>query len=88
MKREVKSTESIGIVELDEVVGGDNVVEIISLELCATVVTVEESEVKCVREKKAVAMPDVAANEKTSATVNESLLKEVNGENRKIIGSQ
>ena len=51
-------------------------------------VAVEESEVTCVRENKAVAMPDVAANEKTSATVNESLLNEVNGENRKIIGSQ
>ena len=51
-------------------------------------VTVEESEVKCVRENKAVAMPDVAANEKTSATVNESLLIEVNGENRKIVASQ
>jgi predicted RNA-binding protein len=33
-------------------------------------------------------MPDVAANEKISATVNESLLIEVNGENRKIVGSQ
>lgn len=51
-------------------------------------VTVEESEVNCVRENKAVAMPDVAANENTSATVNESLLNEVNGENRKIISSQ
>jgi hypothetical protein len=33
MKREVKSTDSIGIVELDEVVEGDNVVETIVLEL-------------------------------------------------------
>jgi hypothetical protein len=52
------------------------------------VVTVEESEDTCVRENKAVAMPDVAVNEKISATVNESLLNEVNGENRKIFGSQ
>ena len=51
-------------------------------------VTVEESEVNCVREKRAVAIPDVAASEKTSATVNESLLNELNGENRKMIGSQ
>jgi hypothetical protein len=40
------------------------------------VVTVKESEVNCAREKKAVAIPDVAASEKTSATVNESLLNE------------
>ena len=46
MKREVKSTESIGIVELDEVVEGGNVVETNVLELWATVVTAEESEVK------------------------------------------
>jgi hypothetical protein len=33
MKREVKSTESIGIVELVEVIGGANVVGTVVLEL-------------------------------------------------------
>lgn len=33
MKREMKSTDSDGTVELDEVVEGDNVVETIVLEL-------------------------------------------------------